>query len=144
MNDVFVVQVFGGAASSIVLPPAPPHPPSPPSPPPPTGLIELARNRTTAQSSLYIKYNNDTTRTSDKAVDDVINQNGDYFQPNLPTCAHTFKDWEPWWYVDLGATQLVVAINIFWRTDCCVQRHRCAYLSFLFCCLPELRCQYHA
>lgn len=35
------------------------------------------------------------------------------------SCAHTEKEQEPWWRVDLGSRHAVYAVTITSRRDCC-------------------------
>uniref|UniRef100_R7VMS8 Pentraxin fusion protein n=1 Tax=Columba livia TaxID=8932 RepID=R7VMS8_COLLI len=39
--------------------------------------------------------------------------------PGDGSCAHTEKEPEPWWYVDLGARHAVYAVTVTNRRDCC-------------------------
>lgn len=38
------------------------------------------------------------------------------------SCSHTRNEADPWWYVDLGKTELVAGISLLPRTDCCHER----------------------
>lgn len=38
------------------------------------------------------------------------------------SCSHTRREREPWWSVDLGGRQAVVAVLVKNRQDCCWER----------------------
>nr|XP_060628779.1 uncharacterized protein LOC132773554 [Anolis sagrei ordinatus] len=75
----------------------------------------LARGRPTFQSSLYPLHN---IGLASKAVDG--NCNGDWY--NIKSCTHTNRDYEPWWYVDLGEEYAIATVVVKNRGDCCGER----------------------
>nr|XP_060628780.1 uncharacterized protein LOC132773555 [Anolis sagrei ordinatus] len=75
----------------------------------------LARGRPAFQSSLYPLHN---IGLASKAVDG--NCNGDWY--NIKSCTHTNRDYEPWWYVDLGEEYAIATVVVKNRGDCCGER----------------------
>ena len=61
-------------------------------------LIDLALNQPAYQSSTL------TNNTAHKAVDG-----------NIPTCSSTQSQQDPWWRVDLGATQVVAKVMVTYK-----------------------------
>jgi hypothetical protein len=74
----------------------------------------LALGKSTTQSSTY---SHPTSPTSDKAVDG--NTSGKFSDAST---TQTNKEQGAWWQVDLGAIKTINQINIYNRTDCCMDR----------------------
>ncbi|XP_075561209.1 uncharacterized protein LOC142592899 [Pelecanus crispus] len=73
------------------------------------GAPNVARGRAVAQSS--------TLNTGSLAAD-AVDGSGDA-DWERGSCAHTGKDLEPWWRVDLGRRHAVYAVTVTNRRDCC-------------------------
>ncbi|KAM6102828.1 uncharacterized protein LJ206_010199 [Theristicus caerulescens] len=76
------------------------------------GAENVALGRPAAQSSVL-----DAGSGAANAVDG--NQDGDW---ERGSCAHTTKEPEPWWRVDLGRRHAVYAVVVKNRHDCCWER----------------------
>jgi hypothetical protein len=74
----------------------------------------LALGKSTTQSSTH-----NADSASGKAVDGYTDGN---FFGNKFSVTHTNKDQGAWWQVDLGAIKTINQINIYNRTDCCMDR----------------------
>lgn len=82
--------------------------------------VDLAQGKTATQSSTLTGF--DTTcggpgtgpPAASRAVDG--NTNGNYFNPNC-SVAVTQSELQPWWQVDLGASQAIGSIKVWNRTD---------------------------
>ncbi|MEM9722582.1 MAG: sialate O-acetylesterase, partial [Bacteroidota bacterium] len=72
----------------------------------------LAYQRSASQSSTY------GMGTADLAVDGNIIGTS----PWTPDLAHTQKELQPWWQVDLGGSSTIEQVRIFNRNDCCAGR----------------------
>ncbi len=75
----------------------------------------LALGKSTTQSSTRYY----STSASGKAVDG--NTSGNFFDGKF-SVTHTNKEQAAWWQVDLGAIKTINQINIYNRTDCCMDR----------------------
>jgi len=71
----------------------------------------LAYKKPTAQSSTYYD------GSSERAVDG--NTNGDYASRSV---THTNFQYNPWWQVDLQVIRRIEQIEVWNRTDCCIDR----------------------
>ena len=75
----------------------------------------MARGGQVSQSSTFV--DSDANGTPEKAIDgnraSVWSQN---------SCAHTLKQTNPWWRVDLRKTYKVNYVKITNRKDCCSER----------------------
>lgn len=103
------VQVFAPLVPP-VLPPAPP-----PSPPPLGGYYNLALGRPAYQVSNYSGSPGPALSGPSLAVDGQLARG--YSGSIDPSCSHTDKANNPWWFVDLGSAQLVRMVKIFNRVD---------------------------
>jgi len=81
-----------------------------------TSLSNLAYGLTATESSIYNGKGPSATVAS-RAVDGDTNGNW-----NDGSVSGTNNDSKAWWQVDLGSSKLIQQINIFNRTDCCMDR----------------------
>ena len=72
----------------------------------------LALGKAALQSSTFA-----SSTTANKAVDG--NTDGNF---NNGSIMHSLYEAKPWWQVDLGATASITSIEIWNRTDCCLER----------------------
>ncbi|XP_069709319.1 uncharacterized protein [Phaenicophaeus curvirostris] len=86
--------------------------------PAPPGAPNVARGRPVSQSSTF-----NGISAAANAVD------GDHHADWLRgSCSHTLEEPEPWWRVDLGHRQVVYAVTITNRRDCCWESLRGAQI----------------
>ena len=79
-------------------------------------------NIASAQSNLALSGTATQSSTTNggiasKAIDG--NQNGDFF---IGSVTHTDHRFQEWWEVDLGSIADITSINLYNRTDCCLER----------------------
>jgi type IV pilus assembly protein PilY1 len=77
----------------------------------------VAQGKTTSQSSSA--YGGVSSRAVDGNTDGTYNNN---------SVTHTTSGLQPWWQVDLGASEQIRRIRIFNRTDCCEDRLQNFYI----------------
>ena len=79
-----------------------------------TDFGNLARNKSTNQSSIYGNKGPEYAVDGDKRGDNATAAN--------PNITHTQNDTEAWWEVDLGATYEIDEVSYWGRSDCCKDR----------------------